>query len=347
MLAPHVLARPYQVTQAAAPAQPLAPVHATLQRALLDRWATWLSEQQAQAQLAPATLRLYAQGARAWLGFLEGQARTDSPTSSTVGAFLAALVPSRRPGSANALLSAAKSLYRWAASVDAYPDIARPIRPVRVDRDGPLPCLGHQEVARLVSLIDGERLADLRDRALVLTLYSTACRCVSLHRSDVRHLDLVAGALTHRPKGHRGHDTIAYLSPAAASACAAYLAERHRRAGTKPDEPLWIATDHRSFGRRLGTRWMRRIVLDLMLRAGHARRGVDGRLVAPGVYSAHSLRRSAVTTTADAHGIEVAQALAGHATVTTTRRAYARAKHDQHLRSVAMTLNTNAAGTVI
>lgn len=124
-------------------------MYAKWQRALVDDWTAWLCEQVAQAQHVRATVNLYQQDARAWLSFLEDAALTDTPNPSTVGAFLASLLPARKPGSENALLAAAKSLYRWAESLDAYPDIARPIRPVRTDRDGPLPCLTHT-VARLV-----------------------------------------------------------------------------------------------------------------------------------------------------------------------------------------------------
>ena len=68
-------------------------------------------------------------------------------------------------------------------------------------------------------------------------------------------------------------------------------------------------------------------------------RGGDGALLNPGVFSAHSLRRSALTTAADAEGLEAAQALAGHARIETTRKAYVRVKMHERLRRVAGALD--------
>jgi len=69
------------------------------------------------------------------------------------------------------------------------------------------------------------------------------------------------------------------------------------------------------------------------------RRDEVGRIVRPRVFSAHSLRRSALTAACDAAGLDAAQTLAGHADPGTTRRAYARIQKGHVLRGLAGVLD--------
>ncbi len=220
-------------------------------------------------------------------------------------------------------------------------DIARSTRSLRVSHDGPLPALTHNEVIALLELIpEDDSLCAARDRALVALLYGTACRCISIERADIGHLDAAGATLRHAPKGHLAADAQVALPPAVCALVAVYLAQREQELGKAgADAPLFIALDRRSAGRRLTTRSMRRIVLRLMELGGHARRDGEGDPVNPGVYSAHSLRRSALVTAAESEGLEAAQSLAGHQRIETTRRAYVRAKMHDKLRRVAGALD--------
>lgn len=56
-----------------------------------------------------------------------------------------------------------------------------------------------------------------------------------------------------------------------------------------------------------------------MERSGHIYRR-DGKRINPGLFSAHSIRRSASITFADAAGLDVAQGLLGHASIETTQK---------------------------
>lgn len=315
----------------------VANTHAEATRALVSAWLAWLHEQAALGQLSDATVVTYAKNIARWVDFLESIARTDRPTPGTVSAYVAALIPGHRPGSVNALVSAAKSLYRWAESRDLYPNIARSSRALRVANDGALPALTQVEVAALVASIDGAGLRGLRDRALVCLFFSTAFRCVSVARADVGDLDMDAGTLRHQPKGHSGKDTLARLTPIAVAALRTYLTARQP---TGPSAPLFAPVgNHRGADDRLTTRSMRGIVLKLMERQGHARRDAAGRLTHPGVYSAHSLRRSALTTAYESNGLESAQTLAGHASAETTKRSYVRTQKDRQLQALTQALD--------
>ena len=319
---------------------PIAPVHAERQRrATSPHGRPGWTHRVAQAQLAAGTVALYRHAAKVWLQYLEGVVRTDAPTPATVGGFLAALLPGRRPASANTLLAAVRSLYRWTASTDAWPDIGRPVRPVRVSRDGPLPALTHQQVGQLLASVVGDHLQARRDRAVLAVLYTSGARGISLHRADVRHFDAAAGTLAHQAKGRRDADSVAYLPPSAAALLADYLRARALLDPVDASSPLFATCDRRTWGARMGVRSIRNVVVGMLERAGHRRRGIDGRLASPNTWGAHTIRRSALTTTADHHGLEAARALAGHASVETTRRAYVRAKLDGQLREVAASLD--------
>ena len=320
---------------------PLPNFRAEGQRELAGAWFVWLNRGVQQGQYAASTVSTYQQNLKIWVSFLEEIERTDRPSPIHVGNFVAALIPHRRPAAVNVLLHTVRSFYRWAESQEHYADIARSTKAIRVNHDGPLPALTHNEVVDLLGHIpDDEDLGHQRDRALVALLYGTGCRCISLERANCNDLDRIGGTLRHHPKGHRGADAQAQVPAASLQLLIGYLDTRSRTIGIPPEEaPLFVALDRGSSGRRLTTRSMRRIVLKLMELAGHARRNDEGELVNPGVYSAHSLRRSALTTAADVEGLEAAQSLAGHARIETTRKAYVRVKMHAKLKKVAGALN--------
>jgi len=320
---------------------PIPSFRAERQRELAATWFLWLNRGVQQGQYAASTVSTYQQNLKIWVSFLEEIERTDQPSPIHVGNFVAALIPHRRPAAVNVLLHTVRSFFRWAESQEKYPDIARSTKAIRVNHDGPLPALTHNEVVDLLGHIpDDGGLGHLRDRALIALLYGTGCRCISLERANCTDIDRTGGTLRHHPKGHRDADAQAQIPEASLQILISYLDERARTLGiTIEDAPLFIALDRGSSGRRLTTRSMRRIVLKLMEMAGHARRTDDGELVNPGVYSAHSLRRSALTTAADVEGLEAAQNLAGHARIETTRRAYVRVKMHAKLKKVAGALN--------
>jgi integrase/recombinase XerC len=332
---PHVLAiRP--------DAEPLAPVSLERQRLLISQWLTWLDEQVALQQLSELTRDGYRSKIRYWVDFLEQHARTDQPTPGTVQDYIRAQITSdHEPATTNAYLNTVKSFYRWCESSDRYPAIARSIRTLREFRDGPLPALTHDQVVALIGGIPEDTLGLVRDRALLSLLYATALRTISLVRADIEDLDLGRCTLAHQGKGHLGKDATAIIPRSVADLIRRYLTRRQAEVGiplTPRPQPLFIALDRRSKGQRLTAKTIRRQVLAYMECAGHAVRR-DGVLINPGLFSAHSLRRSAAVTTADAVGVEVAQGLLGHASVETTKQAYARVSLERQLRENAQRLD--------
>src|ERR1035437_725967 len=171
--------------------------------------------------------------------------------------------------------------------------LATKARAPRARNDTPLPCPSGENVAEMFRSISSDAIQGLRDRALLAVMYSTALRCVSLLRASVDDVDFATGTLRHQPKGHREKDAIAVLSTTASTALADYLAAR---GPLTSGAPLFAPVgNRRSASGRLSTRSMRNIVLSLSEIAGLARRSKDGKVLNPGHFSAHSIRRAAVT----------------------------------------------------
>ena len=197
------------------------------QRQLIQDWLAWLGSQVTVGQYAADTVETYGRNIRLWIRFLEQVAHTDAPTSGTVAEFIAAILPRRKPAAVNVVLHTLRSLYRWAEATDRCADIARAARALRMHGDDPLPALTHAEVLSLLAqLPEDGTLARLRDRALIATLYGTACRCISLQRADVRHFESTGPTLRHSPKGHRGTDASAQVPPSVARLLDGYLTAR-------------------------------------------------------------------------------------------------------------------------
>lgn len=321
---------------------PLAPVHVEQQRHLVTEWLAWLDQQVSLHQIADLTRDGYSSKIRYWLEYLEREARTDKPTPATVQDYMRSVIASHHePATTNAYLNTIKSFYRWCENENRYPSIARSTRALREFRDGPLPALSHEQVIALIGLIPEDSLGNIRDRAMLSLIYSTAFRTISLVRADIDDVDLDGCTVTYQGKGHHGKDAMAIIPPSVADLLRRYLARRRLELGIPREfgpQPLFIALDRRCKGQRLTAKTIRRQVLHYMEQAGHAQRR-DGKLINPGVFSAHSLRRSASVTTADAVGLEVAQGLLGHASVETTKQAYARVTLERQLRDNAHRLD--------
>jgi len=321
----------------------LAPVVLDRQWELVTRWTAWLDEQVAQHQLAAETRTGYRETIRYWLAFLERDARTDQPTPATIQQYVTTLIAAElKPATINFYLNVVKSFYRWCESGDHYPAIGRSIRTIREYHDGPLPALSHNQIVALVKLIPEDTLGHIRDRALLSLMYATAFRCISVVRADIDDVDLDRCTIAHQPKGHLAKDTAAIIPRSVADILTRYLDRRRAEIGipSEPLQPLFIALDRRCAGRRMTAKSIRYQVLTYMELAGHAKRREDGTLVHPRLFSAHSIRRSASVTTADAAGLEVAQGLLGHASIETTRKAYARVSLERRLRENAKRLDS-------
>ncbi len=303
---------------------------------LIRRWLDeYLPAEIRAGTLAETTLRPYRHAASRWCAFLAIEAR---PSPLHVTTWVVSLRESgKAPSTVAGYLAAIKSCYRWLESEACYPNIARSVRSPRVLKDTPLPCPTSVAVEAMYRSISSMSLQGLRDRALIAVLYSTALRTISVCRARVEDVDLTTATLRHQPKGHAGKDAVAVLSATATEALRAYLGMREPLRG---DAPLFTAAGNRRNDESgLTSRSIRAIVLGLAETQGLALRTADGRIRNRGHYSAHAIRRASITAVAERLGLDAARTLAGHASVDTTRRAYARVNSYRQLQLAATTLD--------
>ena len=205
-------------------------------------------------------------------------------------------------------------------------DLARQQIPriVKYYDDLPLPPLGQKDPYY-------RRLALLRDRAIVHTLYSTVLRVselVALNRELVGNGRLDYVQITGKNKRTRS----VHFSPHARQAIRAYLSERLDK-----NPALFVAHSRRANGTRLSPRSVEAIVKTAVkaLDLSHALSPHDFRH-----YQATKMLRDGVP-------IEVVQELLGHANISTTRGVYAPTIGEKVLRKHIATLDFDPIANAI
>lgn len=164
------------------------------------------------------------------------------------------------------------------------------------------------ELARLLNSPKGNELSDLRDKALLETLFSTGLRVSELCSLDRDHVDLERGEVPVRGKGSKIR--LVFFSDDSKNAVKNYLKKR-----TDIDPALFIRLPkNKSFSKednlRLTPRSIQRIIRKHTIRAG-----IIGKKVSP-----HTLRHSMATDLLrNGADIRSVQAILGHSSVTTTQ----------------------------
>ena len=156
--------------------------------------------------------------------------------------------------------------------------------------------------ALLTSLPDSTP-AEVRDRAILETLYSTGCRVSELTGLDEEDVDLGGGMTRIRGKGRR--ERLAPLGRYAVEALRQYLPRRRTEIADPDERGLFL----NRFGSRLEARSVARLLDKYITRAGLAART-----------SPHTLRHSFATHLLDAGAdLRSVQELLGHKNLETTQ----------------------------
>lgn len=240
--------------------------------------------------------------------FLEGRGTTDAAavTHLDLRAWLGELRGAGRSGATVARkLAAARSFFKWLCREGFLPaDPAAGLRTPRKEKRLPR-FLSREEMERLLAAPAGDGLQEVRDRALLETLYSSGVRVSELAALDEDDLDLRGGVARVLGKGRR--ERLAGLGRFAVEAIAAYL-EARRRAGPGGSGRSRALFRNRSGG-RLSTRGIQRVVAKRLAEAG----------LAPAI-SPHKLRHSFATHLLDAGAdLRSVQELLGHRNVASTQ----------------------------
>jgi integrase/recombinase XerC len=259
-----------------------------------------------ERNFSPHTLRAYGIDLREFLEFLGADAGIDSITHLVLRRFLAQL---RTRGVAKSTiarkLATVRSFFKFLCREGIMK--SNPILALRTPKqEKRLPhVLGAEEVKRLLETAAGNDEADLRDRAILETLYSTGMRVGELVSLKVKDVDFFAEVLT--VMGKRRKERVCPVGSYALKALIAYLDFRGISQMQAPQSKEPLFTNLR--GTRLTTRSVGRLLERRLAEANLSSRTTP-----------HTLRHSFATHLLDRGAdLRAVQELLGHASLSSTQ----------------------------
>lgn len=279
---------------------------------VLELIPTWL----AAIDTSDTTRTTYQQGARMFFRWLD-----DNPQpvdAGTVKAWRDAIRQDYAVGTVNVWLSSIRSFFGWLAEERLIPfNPAVGIKGAK--RRGTAKAhkrdeLTSSEIRQVLALIDTSQPTGARDHAIVTLMAYCGLRTVEVHRADLEDIQTRNGRaiLWVQGKGAVEKDDFVVLPTPAEEALHLWRAV-HPLARQQPQKgqtrPLFCSFSDRSFGRRLSTSYIRRMVKKWYYLAG----------ITSARKTTHSLRHSAISSAIRNGGdLLQVQAMARHADPKTT-----------------------------
>ncbi len=259
-----------------------------------------------ERQLSPHTLAAYGGDLAQLAGFLErrGVREVSGLTAQAYRAFLSEMAERKlKPATVARRLCAARAFVRFLVleghlSEDPLAEVASPKRPRRLPRT-----LTVDEALKLIRA-PGEGFRDLRDAAILVTLYATGMRVSELVALSLGDVALESGLARCTGKG--GKQRVVPLGRVAVRYIARYLSEsRPKLVRYVNEDALFLSNRGRRYSRagifRLVKRWARRA-------------GLDPQRVSP-----HTLRHSFATHLLEGGAnLREIQQMLGHSSIATT-----------------------------
>lgn len=229
------------------------------------------------------------------------------PTRDHVIAFRDEIKETRKPTTAQNYLAVVRVFFKWAEAVGIYPDIARSVKGVKLNKSHKKDYLGEHQVKRVLKSFDRDTLQGCRDFALFALLVTCGLRTIEAVRANIE--DLRPGPecarLFVQGKGQE-EKTPVNIPAELEDLLRDYLAKRGK---VEKTEPLFASIGNKNQGGRMTTRSVSRIVKEAMRGAGY-----DSEML-----TAHSLRHTAVTTALlNGKSTKEVQGMARHAKADTT-----------------------------
>lgn len=269
-----------------------------------------------------------AQAMNSWTLFIEGSPKTretyerairqfykwtrangiTQPTKEDIRTYRDELKADHRPSTVQNYIMALRQFFKWTEEERIYPNIAKNVKGVKLDRGHKKDPLTTAQAQKLLGSIDRDSLTGKRDYAMLTLMITTGMRDIEIHRADIKDLRTLGdiSVLYYQGKGHEEKGEFKKLPQPTEEAIRDYLNARKEADET---QPLFISTAHRNNGERLTTKSISRIV--------------KGRLVEAGLdsprWTAHSLRHTAATLSLlNGAPVEEVQQMLDHANITTT-----------------------------
>ncbi len=292
----------------------------------------------AEKNLSPFTRRNYANDLRHLFGYLDVQRiEALSLTRLAFRGYLASMIDAGvAQGSIVRRVSTARSFYRWLRLSGVMTDdpLANVRGPKQARRLPHAMTLAH--ITDLIAAADGDKPADLRDRALLEVMYASGLRVSEASTLDVQHVDLAQMTLLVRGKGNKerlvviGEPARAALKRYLAAAGRARLLRNHRSTGepsgkdgagpnvatpssARSPMPIQQSATRALFLNRNGARMSQRRI-QLLVKKYALKAGIDERV------HPHLLRHTFATHLLDGGAeLRVVQELMGHSSPNTTQ----------------------------
>jgi site-specific recombinase XerD len=279
----------------------------TQAEALLERYLSHLA---VEKNLSVYTRRNYATDLRHLFAYLDE--REMNPLAITRTTFRGYLASMMDAGTAQASIarrvSTARSFFRWLRlndeiTADPLANVSGPKQARRLPHTMSL-----EDITNLIAAADGERPADLRDRALLELMYASGLRVSEAAGLDVNHVDLEQMAVLVHGKGNK--ERMVVMGEPARAAVERYL--KHGRgkfvAGAKGGTRTPALFLNRSAGRMSQRR------IQILVRTYALKAGIDARV------HPHLLRHTVATHLLDGGAeLRVVQELMGHSSPNTTQ----------------------------
>ena len=260
---------------------------------------------------SPHTLRAYRVDLTRFMAFLTQEgADPVNVTRLQLRKFIAAL---RHHGAAPSTiarkLSTLRSFYKYLCEENLLAD--NPIKSLRSPKQPQYQphVLSADEIASLFETLRGSSLADLRDRAILETLYSTGTRRSELIALNVNDLDFISETVV--VMGKRRKQRVCFLGTYALQALLAWLDARgiSKTAAARCRQPLFTNLDRAHPRGRLTARSIARLLARRLTQAGLSSKATP-----------HTLRHSFATHMLDCGAdLRTIQEMLGHASLASTQ----------------------------
>lgn len=275
---------------------------------LVDRWIAF-------ADVKPTTEKNYRKAVKQFVKYL-AENGIQNPTRETVKEWKDWLLDNRSAGTAQLYITAIKIWFRWLEQEGIYPNVTDHLKsPKGATKGHKRDAMNVSQIRKLLATIDRKTETGKRDYAMLLTMFSTCLRTVSISKADIKDLEGFKDWLKdhHSPvrlyyqgKGKTDKSIPVKLETDVLEALEDYL---RCRKNYSDNDPLFAGASRRIRNERLRTESISRIFKTRCRQAG----------IESARITAHSARHSGATIALKAGStLEEVQQLLGHESITTT-----------------------------
>lgn len=256
----------------------------------------------------PKTLETYKISLRQFFTYLKRK-EISKPTRADIIAYRDSLEETHKPTTIQGYLTAIKLFFDYLETIGAYPNIAKNVKGVKLNRGHKKDYLTPEQIKIILNKMERETLQGKRNYAIFLLMLVGGLRTIEIHRSNIGDIRTIGDStvLYIQGKGKNEKTDFVKIPLEVEKAIREYLKARGEQ---QEDLPLFTSNSNNNFEDRLSTRSISKIIKEAMKDSGYN----SDRL------TAHSLRHTAVTLSLLAgNKLEEVQQFARHSNIATTQ----------------------------